>query len=339
MSETGLIGAYRQMALVETYVDVDGVIKVRDSFRITPSFGAVYYQSVDMGFPDVRASVQDNPQSDGTYDETRYIGARSVSISGVALNNAFGDDPAQSGWDPRVGWNSASWFCRYLSAWASPARRYRLYFTDDSELPRYLDVRGDSFSAPVEKTSEYYRSWQLGLVNPSGKIYSFDTGPGSTSDGRTLQRIRKADINTLGRSYPEIGPYNRSYPVVVGKTALNYGGSVSNGFQARINTLAATMTDPRITVTSPDLSRQSIGITGYTVPAYAMMVIDTIERTVTVNGVNVSQYLQAPLQWPRLSPGITTSTTGRGYNSISFTYSSGAPNAYVDIVYNNADLL
>jgi hypothetical protein len=119
------IGALQQMALVETYVASDGLTKVRDSFRLTPSFGAVYYQGADMGFPEVRASVQDNPQSDGTYDETQYLGARSVAITGVVFNNAFGDEPTLSGWDARIGWNSASWFCRYLSAWANPARRSR----------------------------------------------------------------------------------------------------------------------------------------------------------------------------------------------------------------------
>lgn len=333
------LGAFEQMALVETYVGSDGLTTVRDSFRLTPSFGAVYYQTVDLGFPDVRSSVQDNPQADGTYDETRYLGARTIAITGTVLNNAFGDTPELSGWDPSIGWNSASWFCRYLSSWANPARRCRLYFTDDSGASRYLDIRGDSFSAPVDQTAHAYRSFQIGFVNPSGKIYSFSTDADATADGRNRQRIRQSSFDVPGRAYPEVGPYRRQYPSLVGAESVDYGGTVSNGFVANIYTSSQPMTGPRLSVTSPDGTVQTIGITGYTIPAHSVVTVDTLERTITTSdGLSLDEYKTAPLQWPQLRPGIT-SGRARGYNTIGFTIASGASDAYVEILWNDADLL
>jgi hypothetical protein len=339
------VGAIRQLALVETYTDPGTqIIKVRDSFRITPSSGAVYYTGVDLGFPEVRASVQDNPESDGTYDETRYLGARAVSIDGLVVNNAFGDAPRLNGWDPSIGWNYASWWTRRLSSWASPAKRSRLYFTDDSQASRFIDVRGDSFTGPIDKSSERARPFQLGLVNPSGKIYSYDTSETATQDGRTRVLIRQSGIGVAGRVYPEAAPYQRTYPATAaGGTFVRYTGSVSNGFIANVYTLGQTMTGPRLTVTSPDGAVQSIGITGVTVGANYMITFNTMDRTITMKPVNsntvssLDAYKTAPLQWPVLRPGMGTSGQS-GHNAVALSLASGSTDAYVEVIYHAADL-
>lgn len=332
-------GAVEQLALVETYVGTDGLTRVRDSFRFTPSFGAVYYDSVDLGFPEVRGSSQGNPGADGTYDETRYTGARSVAISGKVLQNAFRDAPARYGWDPQIGWNSASWFIRYLSAWAYPARRSRLYFTDDSGAPKFLDVRGDSFTAPIDKASANVRDWQMGFINPSGKVYSLATGEGATADGRFRTLIRQSSIDLPGRIYPEPAPYVRNYPTLpIGGTAVQYRGSVPNGFIANVYTASRAMTDPRLTVTAPDGSIQSIGISGYSVPANSVITFDTTERTINTSlGDSLDQFKTAPLQWPQLRPGFSPGQTP-GRNGITLTVTASAPDAYVEILWNDADL-
>lgn len=333
------VGAIRELALVDTYVDSAGLTKVRDSFRISPSFGAVYYQTVDFGFPEVRASVQDNPQSDGTFDETEYLGARTLAITGIIRNNAFGDEPDWSNWDPNVGWNSASWFARTLSSWSNPARRYRLYFTDDSGLSRYLDVRGDSFAATIERGSHAVRAFQLGMVNPSGKMFSFDTSSSAAADGRSRQLIRQSSVSLPGRAYPIVGPYRRVYPVVVGSSVIDYGGTVPNSFVANVYTSGQVMRDPRITVTSPEGYVQSIGITGYAIPANSVVVFDTTQRTIRMSdGTSLDQYKTAPLQWPELRPGFVSGQTN-GRNQIGFTIASGAADAYLEVLYNDADLM
>lgn len=347
-----VLGAVQQLALADIYIDNDGIIKVRDSFPITPSFGVVWYQSVDLGFPDVRASVQDLPQASGTLDQTQYTGSRSLSIEGVVLNNAFYDLPATMGWPPDVGWNSASWFCSYLSSWADPARRYRLYVTDEFERSRYLDVRGDSFSSTMDRTASGYRSFQLNMINPSGKIYSFASGAGTTADGRHDVAVGLTSVEVTGRSYDLTEP--RTYPVPTG-AALNevyYGGSVPNGLVIRIYTGATTLTGLRVTVTGPDATTQSIGlIDTYAVPAHCTVIIDTNARTInqlddaSTTLVSIEQYLAAPLQWPQLRTGVNYSSLNEkfhrhGYNGFTFSSStSPASDATFHVIYSEADLL
>lgn len=334
-----IYGAVQQLAMVETYLDTDGLTKVRDSFRLTPSFGAVFYDSFDLGFPDVRASAQENPGADGTYDETRFHGARTATVAGKVLQNAYADAPGRFGWDPTVGWNSASWFVRYLSAWASPARRSRLYFTDDSGLARFLDVRGDSFTAPIDKAGANYRPWQMGFINPSGKVYSLATGANATDDGRWRQLIRQSSVDLPGRAYPELGPYVRNYPTAsLGGVAVEYGGSVANGFVANVYTASQPMANPRITVTAPDGTTQSIGISGYSAPANTVIRFDTIERTIaTTTGDSLDEFKTAPLQWPQLRPGRSPGYTP-GRNAIELTVQSSAADAFVEVLWHDADL-
>lgn len=330
----------QQLALVQTYVDpADGLTKVRDSIRLTPGLPVFSIQGLDLGFPEVRASSQDNPGADGTLDETQFTGARSVAITGAFRGDAFGDEPTVSGWDAGVQWNSTAYFARYLAGWASPARRSRIYFTDDSGISRYLDVRGDSFISPIDPSSAAYRPFQLGFVNPSGKIYSFSTDPAASPDGRNRQLIRQSSINLPGRPYPIAGPYRRIYPVVVGTEALSYAGAVANGFVAKVYTAGSAMTAPRITVTSPDGVVQSIGISGYTIPKGQVVTFDTTAKTITTStGLSLEAYKTAPLQWPTLRPGITSSGD-RGYNLIGFQVATGDPAAYVEILWNDADLM
>lgn len=354
------MGAVKQLAVAETYVDPGtGQIRVSDSFPITPSFGVVWYRSLDLGFPDVRESAQDNPQADGTFDETQYTGARNVTIEGVVIGNAYGNKPAENGWPSDVQWNSASWFTSLLSAWASPARRFRLYFTDEIGRSRFMDVRGDSFTSALSKNSHEVREFQLNMVNPSGKVYSFGGTSGSPvpggsvfPDGRWEVPISVDDTGEEGREYPEAGPYTRNYPP--GSTAFNairYGGTVPNGCTIQIFTAGSTMISPRVTFTAPNGTTSSIGLgPGLTVAANTTITIDTIGRTVTSRlnstavSTNIAQHLVAPLQWPQLRPGINRTATEegervRGYNRVEFSASSASADATITVLYHEADLL
>jgi hypothetical protein len=360
------MGAIKQLALAETYVDVGTQqIRVRDSFPITPSFGAVWYRTVDFGFPDVRSSSQDLPQADGTYDETRFTGARNITIEGVIIGNAFGNLPVLNGWSSEVEWNSPSWFASQLGAWASPSRRFRLYFTDEIGRSRFMDVRGDSFSADVVRNSEDYREFQLGMVNPSGKVYSFTPGDpaaaGSsvTLDGRHRQYIDLAGTGNAGRVYPEPGPYLRNYPdPSVGSESIRYRGTVANGCLIQVNSGAGTLNSPRVKFMAPDGSTAEIGLATMATPiaANTTLTFDTVNRTVTsqlnsagATVVNLSQYLRAPLQWPLLKTGLNYETPSgapaawagrgiRGYNFVSFTGAADST-ATLSVSYYDADLL
>jgi len=335
-----VIGAVREAALVETYTDNNGDIRVLDSFRITPSFGVVYYQGLDVGFPVTRASVQDNPQADGTFDETKYTGARSISLTGAIRNNAFqGLDI--SGWSPEVGWNYSSWWVKYLSGWASPARRFRLYVTDEGGTSRFCHVRGDSFSAPIGQEAAHYRPFQMGLINPDGRWYSFNTTSSATVDGRNKWTVSQySDSGQPGRVYPEPGPYNRSYPALLGADAFVYKGTVSTTFIAKVHIPEGTLTAPRIAITGPDGVTQSVGLSNaVTFNAGSVITFDSEAKTVTQDdGIPLDAYKTAPLQWPRLKPGLRIGDAP-GFNRVAFTAESADPSVYAEIIFNDADLM
>ena len=90
------------------------------------------------------------------------------------LNNAFDDSSCSLfGWDTlHIGWASASWWMSYLSAWASPARRFTEFSphrrgTAARAVPR--PVRGDLGPSPRPSTRPptATASFQLNMVNPS----------------------------------------------------------------------------------------------------------------------------------------------------------------------------
>lgn len=345
-----VIGSFHQVALAETYVDPrDGTIRVNDSLSITPSFGAIWYRTIDLGFPDVRTSMQERPEADGAFDETRFHGSRSLSLEGIVLEGAFGNLPETWSWPPDVPWNSASYWISELSSWASPSRRYRFYFTDEKGRSRFIDVRGDNFTAATDMDEYSFRQFQLGMVNPSGRIYSFATGEGATADGRWEQEI-KLQANETGRPYPR--DYDYAYPPgATGVQAIQYKGTVATGCLIRFHTGSSTLTGPRFTITAPNGFQQSIGFSsGLVVATNTMLLIDTQNRTVTTQAdnateaTNVAQFLQAPMQWPQLRPGIDRSNTSssgqsKGHNSVTFSAASApAANARLTVVWADADL-
>lgn len=345
------IGAFAQLALAEVYTDLDGIVRVKDSLAITPSFGAIWYQQVDLGFPSVRTSAQDNPQWDGTFDETRYTGARSLSLSGIVLGDAFGQLPGTSGWPPSVGWNSSSYFISQLSGWASPARRYRLYFTDETGRSRFMEVRGDSFAALVDKSSRDVREFQLGMVSPNGKIYRLVTGNNTTADGRYVQVIQLSAVELSGRAYPL--SFSRAYPNQrEAPRAVFYGGTVPNGFTAYVYTGSSTLSGLRIKITAPDRTVREVGLVGsYVIPAHTQVFVDTNARLVwqvedhSTTRVPLDQYLNAPLQWPQLMPGtnydpaLPVAQQGSGYNGVQLLAdTTPASDAAFTILYHDADL-
>lgn len=331
-----LHGSIEEMALAEIYKDpLDGLFKVARSFRLTPSFGVVWYTGVDLGFPEIRSATRDNPDSSGTYDETAYHGARAVSLDLIVLQDAFVDVYGSDEWDNSIDWNSDSYWVSRLGGWMSPELRPRLYFRmkGQSGNARFLDLRPASMSPPIGRGS--HREVQLQFVNPSGKILDFDETTAATRDGRTRNEIRQSGVSNPGRTYPEV--YPKSYPDIArGSSAISYSGTVSNSFIARIWSDPGVATvDPRITVTGEDGASRTIGFSGLTIPAGQFIEIDTGERTVNMNGnpdLRQNQYLAAPLAWPVFKPGL---------NQIDFTVGAGGSVgtlAYVETLHYAAYL-
>lgn len=347
MAERVLMGAYREIALVESYTDAVGAIHVSDSFRICPSAGAVWYQTVDLGYPAVRSAVQDMPQADGTLDQTAYMGARAVSIGLKILNNAFGDLPERSGWDPAVGWNNATWWVRYLTGWVTAARRVRLYLKDDTGVTMWCPLVGSQAPSAVSRESAFNRDMLLSFTNPTGKLFTYDTSDGATIDGRTYVRIAQTSTGVGGRTYPQdYVPPQKTYPVGAGATEVVYDGTVSNGFLARVYATGSTpMTGPKIRMYGPDDSVSEMSLSPLLQIAPGTIVeFDTVGKSVRSfpsNNPSVVSDLDGyklSTVWPVLKPGFKLGYPP-GRNAVEFSVASGDPGCYLDVIYQAANLL
>lgn len=344
-------GHFTEIALVGTYEDAH-LNKVTDSFRITPSIGAVWYTDLDFGYPEVRDSVLNLPGASGTFDETKYHGGRSVAMSLVIVENAFNGIPAASGWDSSVNWESANYWLSRLGSWMLPEQRYALYFRRNGQDPRWMDVRPSGMSAPVVMDQRESVAVQLQWKNPSGRMYSWNdsydinaTVQTATRDGRNRKDIKPVDSDLPGRAYPEAAPYVRDYPPrPQGTDSVLYQGTAPSGFIANLHAKGSSLVNPRIDVYRPNETLAgSIGLT-YTVAAGDFIHIDSTEKTITLNGIpanKLNQYLTAPTIWPVLNPGrypLASTNTAQlsGYNRIDFQAPTFDAAAYCEVQWYDA---
>lgn len=336
------------MALVETYLDEGGNTCVLDSLRITPSFGSIYYQTVDLGYPTSRVSSIELPQADGSFNQTQYSGDRSVSVAVTVRQDAFGPLPQQYSWDSSIGWNSASWWVRYISGWVTAARRVTLYMRDDSGMSFWMPLVGNQAPSAVGRESSHNREMLLNFTNPTGKLYAFDESENATLDGRTSVRIRRAGDDVIGRFYAE--DYPKTYPPLPGGSYVDYKGSVPNGFIARIHVLGTGgLHSPIITVTAPDGSVSTVSLwPTYVIPVGTIVEFDTNAKTVTSylatspdTIVDRDEYKYGPLTWPTLKPGRAIGQPpGRNPVSFEYTVNTGDPtDTYLEVIYSSAHLL
>lgn len=348
-------GAIEQLALVDVYTG-NGLVKVRDSLLLTPSFGVIWYTSFDPGVPTVKEAVTELAGSDGTIDETSNYGSRSVSLSAIVLDHAFLDARSLATWNSAVDWNSASWWLDYLSGWMHVAKRPRLYLKQrGSKTTKWMDLAPRTFSVNPAGATDGYHEVQLQWVCPSGKLYGFNDlyDPAvtevwqqrGTPDGRNYRAIAQSNVDVEGRAYPETAPYTRDYPAVpILDKAVLYEGTVPNTCIIRMQSVSGSMIDPRVTVTAPDGTETEIGI-NYTVTNGDFVEIDTAERTVTLNGTsNLASYVEAPLRWPVLKPGFNILAPAAerrpGYNKVDFAIdpTSTSTGAYAEVLWSSAYL-
>lgn len=339
-------GQLSQLALVDLETREDGSLAVRDSLKLSPSAGAIWYTNLDLGFPEIRASAVNYTDSDGTYDQTHYTGSRAISLNLIVLDKAFGHLPTEHNWDPSIEWNSATYWVSRLSAWLSPRKRPALFFRlrGESSSARWTDLRVAGASTPIILEQRGHREVQLQWVSPTGKMYSFDetTDQSLARDGRTYTRIAVVPPeDQVGRSFPEA--YPKEYPVSMaqGASSVRYTGTVPNGLVLRIHAGTSPMENPRVIFTAPDGSTSEVGF-NYTLAAGGHIEVDTSNRTAVqvVGGsrTSVSPYMSAPLVWPLLFGDVDTNGN-RGVNKVRVSATSSGSDAYVEVLHYNAHLL
>jgi hypothetical protein len=238
---------------------------------------------LDLGYPEVREDKDLRPDVHGTIDLTRLFGARVVTARLVA----WGEDMTQD--------DIADLFAPFMDV----TGRYQLHVTKDSAngAERVLTLRPSAWVSPmgVPVTRELHLAWIApDPVMHDGTVHTAIVYPGSTGGGRV---------------YPLA--FNRVYPAGGQTTAkATNNGDVTAYPLLRIYGPASNINLLEVLDASGVVSRINFVAT-YSIPAGSYVEIDTLARTVLLNG-DTSQSVYGQLaydpagRWPTLPPKQST---------------------------------
>lgn len=186
-----------------------------------PSLGNnddVTWTHLNVGSPEIRKSVTNRVSSDGTYDRTKYHGARAVT-----LECRLASSPAAK--------------VDYLSRFLHPSRRPELVVTDDDWHPsaRRIVLVSDQWTpADLTHTSSWFRDVSLQWTAPLGVWEGFELHEYSVD----------LSSGSLGRSYPLVSP--RVYPAT-GSVGVFQFDNPGNGRSDWVARLYGPCVGPRLT--------------------------------------------------------------------------------------------
>lgn len=212
--------------------------------------------SFQIGSPAVRANVRNRALANGTRDDTRFTGARAVTVA-LRLNEKSCDDV-----------NMQDLFDR-LMPYTNPARRFRMRWSlPGSGSEREMVVRGDT--APMLIAGPKHPTIALGFIAPEGEI---------TTPVDTCLLINPAIDGELGRTYNLT--FNRTYPasLAVGARVVTQIGNAAAHWVA---TIFGAVTNPYLTINGATINFNVAG--GLNLLAGNNVQIDTRERTIYLNG-------------------------------------------------------
>lgn len=176
--------------------------------------GALGYcvESVEIGGPEVREVVDSRVLDDGTFDRTRYVGNRSVTITLTAVSGEVDEQSRLALMD-------------LIAPYMHPGRRIEIYFGfDPQRASRMLRCRGSEWSVPWENP---------GYLNVSFAWVTYG-GPYYYSQSEYSVRLGFSGDVTDGRNYYEALITAPAWPVNMMSSdqaaGFEYGSTVaSNG--------------------------------------------------------------------------------------------------------------
>lgn len=239
-------------------------------------------QHLDLGMPDVREVVEDRPLYDGTLDETRFHGARLVTLAGKAVGDA---DSA-----PGSLLDELARFCHL-------GRRPWLVYRLDGQGERRILLRGDRRSAPLEVGTGGIVKWQASWRAPRG-VQESDTLHEATANPSEGEPGRVYDLT-----------FARSYPASAGAGALSIANAGNTSADAVLR-IFGPCTGPRVENRDAGGRLEFTAAGGLTIADGDYAEVDLAERTATLNGdpgTSLLRYLEyadpARSSWWRLAPG------------------------------------
>lgn len=244
-----------------------------------PNGNGIIVVAFTIGAPEVRAVTRNRALGSGTFDDSRFYGARAVSLT-LALNT--------SRLDPQLALDR-------LGPYLAPrADLPRLHWTlPGSTMERSLLVRG--VGAPVAVTRRNLHGVAAQWVGVLGV---------TESPAESTVLINPSTDTEVGRTYNLT--FDRSYPfsLGVGDRIVRNDGNADAEWRA---TIFGPCTTPTLSINGVDLTFDRGA--GLTLAAGESVTIDTRERTVLLNGdPNESRFGRLNFtdwSWPdvRLAPG------------------------------------
>lgn len=257
-----------------------------EPFDLDAPNSGVYVQQFDPGYPEVREVMENATDRDGAVDETRFVGARVVSIDAKVVPL-----PGQTRWA----------ILSRLRRFCHPGQRPTLTYQEEPGAPlKMLRLRADALSAPLTRPD--YAEVGLQWKSAEGAIYA--------ASERT-ETITLAGHKAMpGRRYdrPEDvyhAKHPRHYPHVeggIGESTIYVGGDMETPPLLRV---WGPCKNPRIF--NEPISRWPIGA-NLTLGRGEYLDFDVAERSVTRNGTD-DRYQDFDFEgsrWWRLVPGPNT---------------------------------
>lgn len=242
------------------------LVELSDPVLGTLALGSDPYvvTGLQIGSPEVRAVTRNRALTSGTFDETRFLGPRAVTLSLRLKNNPKCNPIAES----------MTVLRERVAPYMTPNRRpFFSWQEPGTTLVRYMEVRGVSW--PFGFTGPKYPTMELQWVCPSGEVW--DGTAGTTGVCETI--VPASDVE-LGRTYDEV--YDRTYPASapVGSRIINNPGT---WFTHWTLTIYGATTNPKFTINGVLMNFNLNG--GVNLLAGETLVIDSRSRTILLNGV------------------------------------------------------
>lgn len=260
---------------------------------------------LQIGAPAVRDVMRNRALASGAVDDTAYTGPRAFTLA-VMLN------------DRRCGGQAMQTLIDRLSPYTNPRRRLWLRWSlpGSPGLVRQARVRGEGL--PVTVRRPRHNALVCSFVAADNRILSVgDNG----STGEVCEFIEPSGDTEAGRTYSLT--FDRTYPAStgIGERFVQVEGNAEAHWKATINAIA---TDPTLRVNGIDIAFTNGG--GLALTAGQTVVIDTLERTVLLNGdpafpkYNLTNF--AAWQWRdlMLQPGtnrlrLSAASLGAGFSA------------------------
>jgi hypothetical protein len=249
----------------------------------------IYVGKVDIGSPAVREVSNDVVDADGVADETQFIGARVLSLSGTLVASATAGTRQE--------------ILARLQRFCDPGIRPTITIALNDDEPRVATLRPEGCAAPIERpgTCTFAAAWRI----PDPRFY---VGDGTGAAVWEQVTVYPPASVSQGRAYNLAFP--RIYPSAWGGSGF-VGVTVEGAAPTwPTHTIYGPATNPIVTITDDTGHTSVVAFNALTLAIGDYLTIETELRAVYLNGDrNADRYSTIDVTrtiWGPMYPGANT---------------------------------